>query len=143
MTTSSGKQLEDFSHALVVCLMYKLVTTAKGCDDLSVGFDCSRDRRKQELINNKNQKGKYEIRIHLNDIFRFAEHQEKPTLGFGYKVTLTRHNDSSVLNKDKAINIGKIKIIAIEWYVPNYTPSIPQRAILLKRILSELPTELQ
>ena len=47
------------------------------------------------------------------------------------------------MNKDNAINIAKIKIIAIEWYVPHYTASIPQQAILFKQILRKTPTELQ
>ena len=39
LTASSGKHLEDVSHAHIVSLMYKLITTAKRCDDLSIGFD--------------------------------------------------------------------------------------------------------
>ena len=53
--------------------MYKLLTSSKGTDDLSIGSDCSRDRRKQELILNKNIKGKYHLRIYLRHIFGFAE----------------------------------------------------------------------
>ena len=47
------------------------------------------------------------------------------------------------LNKDNAVNIGKIKINALEWYVPHYRQSIPQQARLSKQILSKTPTELQ
>ena len=47
------------------------------------------------------------------------------------------------MNKGNAINVNKIKIIALEWCVPHHTPSIPQQAILSKQILSKLPTELQ
>ena len=39
LTTSSGKHLEEVSHAHIVSLMYKLITTAKECDDLSIRFD--------------------------------------------------------------------------------------------------------
>ena len=35
------------------------------------------------------------------------------------------------------------KVIAFEWYTPHYTPSISNRAILSKQILSITPTELQ
>ena len=48
---------------------------------------------------------------------------------------MTRNSDNAVLNKDNAINIGKIKINAIEWYVPHYTPSMQQQAILSEQIL--------
>ena len=66
----------------------------------------------------------------LKDIFGFDQHQEKATNGLGYTLTLTGKTDNSVMIKDNAIYIGKIKIISIEWYVPHYTPSIPQQVIL-------------
>ena len=65
--------------------MYKLITTAKGCDDLSIGFHRDRGIRQREVTNNKNIKGKYHNRIYLEDVFGFAEHQEKATYGLGYK----------------------------------------------------------
>ena len=123
--------------------MYKLLTSSKGSDDLSIGFDRDRTRRRNELTNNKIQKGKYHVRIYLKDVFGFVEYQEKATYGLGYKLTLTRNSDNAVLNKDNAINIGKIKINAIEWYVPHYTPSIQQQSILSKQILNKTPTQIQ
>ena len=85
LTTSSGKHLEEISYAHIVSLMYKLLTSSKDGDDLSIGFDRDRGRRKRELTNNKNIKGKYHTRIYLKDIFGFAEYQEKGTYGLGYK----------------------------------------------------------
>ena len=73
--------------------MYKLITSARNTDDLSIGFDRDRERRKGELTNNKNIKGKYQVTMMLKDIFGFAEHQEKGTFGLGYKLTLTRNSD--------------------------------------------------
>ena len=75
LQSSSGKHVEDINHAHVVCLMYKLVTSARNADDLSIGFDRDRERRKRELTNNKNIKGKYHVTIMLKDILGFAEHQ--------------------------------------------------------------------
>ena len=142
LTNKSGKHLEDVNNAHIVVLMYKLITSSRGSGDLSIGFDRNRNRRR-ELINNKNKKGKYHVRIMLKDIFVFSEHQEKASFGLGYKLTLTGNSDNSVLNKDNAINIGENKNIAIEWYVPHYKQSIPQQALLSKQILSKTPTELQ
>ena len=102
LTTSSGKHLESIDHAHIVPLMYKLLTSARGCDDLSNCFDRSRDRRQRELTNNKNIKGNFHARINIKDIFGFAEHQEKGTCGLGYKLTLTRKTDNAVLNKGNA-----------------------------------------
>ena len=110
LTTNSGKHLEDISHAHIVSLMYKLINSAEGSDDLSIGFDGDRTRRQRELTNNKNQKGKYHVRIYLKDVFGFAEHQIKATCGLGYKLKIARNSDNVVLNEDNATNIGKIKI---------------------------------
>ena len=53
LTTSSGKHLEDISHAHLVSLMYKLITSSKDSNDLSIGFDNNRNRRRDELAQNK------------------------------------------------------------------------------------------
>ena len=118
LTTSSGKHLEEISHAHIVSLMYKLLTSSKDGDDLSIGFDRNRGRRKNELTINKNIKSKYHIRIYLKDIFGFAEHQEKGTYGLGYKLTLTRNNNNAVLNKDNAVVNGSLKLIVLIGMCP-------------------------
>ena len=143
LTSSSGKHLENIDHAHIVSLMYKLLSSSKGSDDLSIGFDRDRTRRRNELTNNKNIRGKYHIRIYLRDVFGFAGYQEKGTYGLGYKLTLTRNTDNAVLNKGNAINNGKIRINALEWYVPHYTPSMQQQSILSKQILNKTPTQIQ
>ena len=143
LTTSSGKHLESIEHGQFACLVYKLLTTARGCHDMSVGFDRSCDRRQRERTNNKNIRGKYFVRIYLTDIFGFAQHQLKGTYGLGYTILLTGNNVSAVLNKYNAINNAKFKIKSIHWYVPHYMSSIAQQAILFKQIQSKKPTELQ
>ena len=134
LTTSSGKHLEEISHAHIVCLMYKLLTSSKDSGDLSVGFDRNRGRRKNEISNNKTIKGKYHVRIYLEDTFGFAEHQEKGTYGLGYKLTLTRNTDNAVLNKDNAVANGRVKINSIDWYVPHYSPNLEEYNKLLTQI---------
>ena len=114
LTTISRKHLEDITHAHILSIIYKLITSAKGTDDLSIAFDRDCERRQRELTNNKNIKVKKHVKILLEDVFGFAEHQEKATYGLGYKLTITGKNDNSVLNKDNAINNATIKIIAIE-----------------------------
>ena len=83
LTTSSGKHLEEINHAHIVSLMYKLLPSSKRPDDLSIGFDRSRDRRKRELTIKENIKGKYHLRTYLRNNFGFAEHQETATYGLG------------------------------------------------------------
>ena len=140
LTTSSGKHLEEISDAHIVSLMYKLLTSSKDSDDLSIGFDRNRGRRKNELTNNKTIKGKYHIRIYLKDIFRFAEHQEKGTYGLGYKLTLTRNTDNTVLNKDNVVVNGRVKINSLDWYVPHYSPNLEEYTKLMGQIKKNSPT---
>ena len=140
LTTLSGKHLEEISQAHFVSLMYKLLTSSKDSDDLSIGFDRSRDRRKRELTDNKNIEGKNHIRTYLKDICGFAAHQEKGTNGLGYKLTLTRNTDNAVLNKDNAVDNGRIKINSLDWYVPHYSPNLEEYNKLKNQITKNTPT---
>ena len=88
LQSSSGNYIEEINHAHIVCLMYKLITSARITDDLSIGFDRDREKRKRELTNNKNINGKYHVTFMLKDFFGFAEHHEKGTYGLGYKLTV-------------------------------------------------------
>ena len=123
--------------------MYKLITSSKDSNDLSIGFDNSRDRRRDELAQNKNIKGKYHLKIMLKDVFGFAEHQQKATYGLGYKLILTRNKDEAVIDKANGIADARIKIDHIHWYVAHYTPSMQQQTILSNHILDNKPTELR
>ena len=76
LTTSSRKHPEDISHAHIVSSMYKLLTSSRDSDDLSIDFHKDRGKRQRELTNNKNVKGKYHVRIKLKDVFGFAEHRK-------------------------------------------------------------------
>ena len=143
LTTSSGKHLEDISHAHLVSLMYKLITSSKDSNDLSIGFDNSCNKRRDELALNKNIKGKYHVKIMLKDVFGFAEHQEEATYGLGYKLTLTRNKDDAVIDKANAIADARIYIDHIHWFIPHFTPSIQQQSTLSKQILSKITTELR
>ena len=88
LTASSGKHLENIEHGHVASLMYKLLTSIRNNDELSIGFDRSRERRKRELTNVKKIKGKYHVIIYLKDAFGFAEHRENCTNGLGYILTI-------------------------------------------------------
>ena len=59
--------------------MYKLITSSRRSDDLSIGFDRDRNRRWEELTTNKNITGKFHLGIMLKDVFGFAENQEEAT----------------------------------------------------------------
>ena len=77
LQSGSGKHIEKTNHAHIVCLMYKLITSARNTDDLSIGFDRDRERRKRELTNNKNIKGKYHVTIMLKDFLVLPNTKKK------------------------------------------------------------------
>ena len=56
---------------------------------------------------------------------------------------MTRKTDNAVLSKVNATNNAKIKINAVEWCVPHYTPSMQQQSILSKQIMNKTPTQIQ
>ena len=143
LATSSGKHLEDISHAHLVSLMYKLIASSKNSDDLSIGFHRNRYIRKDKLAQNKNVKGKNHVRILLKDVFGFAECQGKSTYGLGYKLTIKRNKDEAVFDKAGFSADARNKIDHIHWYVPHYTHSIQQQSTSSKQILSKTPTELK
>ena len=142
LTSSSGKHLENIDHAHIVSLMYKILSSSRDSDDLSISFDRNRDRRKRELPYNKTQKGKFHLRIYVKDVFGFPELQEIGTFGLSYRLTLTRNTDNAVLNKNDATNDVKIKINGIEWYVPHYEPSLEEYTKLQTQIKIKTPTNL-
>ena len=47
------------------------------------------------------------------------------------------------MNRGNTTNNGRVKINAIEWYVPHYTPSMQQQSILSKQIINKTPTQIQ
>ena len=131
---SPCKRIQDFNEAQLVSLKNKLMTNAKDIDDLSIGLDRDRNRRRDELTNYKNLKGKYLVRIVLKNVFEFAEHQKN--YGLGYKMILARNKEESVWDKVASIADARMKIDHIYWYILHYTPSIPQQGILSKQTLS-------
>ena len=140
LVTASSKHLEEVTHSHFASLIYKIVTSSKYSDDLSIGFDRNRGSRKNELFNNKNIEGKYHTRIYLKDVLGYAEHQEKATYGLGYRIILTRNTDNAVLNKDNTVVLGRVKINSLDWYVPHYTVDLEEYTKLMTQIKKNTPT---
>ena len=57
LTTSSGKHLEKVDNLHQISLMLKLLTSTSQTSQLMYGFEESTTIRRQELTNNKNEKG--------------------------------------------------------------------------------------
>ena len=141
LTTSSGKHLEKVDNLHPISLMYKLLTSNQQTSQLMYGFEESQATRRQELTNNKTEKGTFFVRIKLTDIFGFAD-QEKITFGLGYSLTLIRNNNNDPIIRDNGVDAAKINIKDISWYIPHYVSSLENQQLVMDQILDKDPTEL-
>ena len=141
LTTSSGKHLEKVDNLHLISLMYKLLTSTKSTSQLLYGFAESTTIRRQELTNNKNEKGIFFVRIKLKDLFAFAD-QEKITYGLGYTLTLKRNTNNDAILRSVGVDAAKVVIKDIGWYIPHYVPSIENQQLVMDQILNKDPTEL-
>ena len=55
LASSIGKSLEDISRAQTVRVLYKLVPSSRGSDEMSIGFDRDREVKQQELNHKANE----------------------------------------------------------------------------------------
>ena len=141
LTTSSGKHLEKVDNLHLISLMYKLLTSTKSTSQLMYGFEEDTTIRRQELTNNKNEKGTFFVRIKLNDLFGFAD-QEKITYGLGYTLTLKRNTNNDAILRSVGVDAAKVVIKDIGWYIPHYVPSLENQQLVMDQILNKDPTEL-
>ena len=111
LKTKSGKQLEDISQAHIIFLMYKLINSAKDSDDLSIGFDRDRGRRKQELTGNKNLKVNTILDFCWKMISVWQNTKKRAFCGLGCKLTLTWDKDEAVIDKVAGIADARNKFI--------------------------------
>ena len=141
LTTSSGKHLEKVDNLHLISLKYKLLTSTKSTSQLMYGFEENLSVRRQELTNNKNEKGTFFVRIKLKDLFGFAD-QEKITYGLGYTLTLKRNNNNDAILRSVGVDAAKVVIKDIGWYIPHYVPSLENQQFVMDQILNKDPTEL-
>ena len=141
LTTSSGKHSEKVDNLHPISLIYKLLTSNQQTSQLMYGFEESQATRRQELTNNKTEKGTFFVRIKLKDLFGFAD-QEKITYGLGYSLTLKRNNNNDPIIRDNGVDAAKINIKDISWHIPHYTPSMENQQLVMDQILDKDPTEL-
>ena len=121
--------------------MYRLLTSTQQTSQLMYGFEESVTIRRQELTNNKTEKGTFFVRVKLKDLFGFAD-QEKKTYGLGFTLTLKRNTNNDVIIRGAAVNDATVDVKDISWYVPHYVPSLENQQLVLNRILNKDPTEL-
>ena len=82
------------------------------------GFEESAAIRRQELTNNKTEKGTFFVSIKLIDSFGFADHK-KVISGLGYTLTLKRNNNNDPIIRTAEVDAAKIVIKDIGWHIPH------------------------
>ena len=82
VTTSSGKHLEKVDNLHPISLLYKCLSSTQSTSQLLYGFEESVTIRRQELTNNKTEKGNFFVRIKLKDLFGFVK-VKNLLFGFG------------------------------------------------------------
>ena len=94
------------------------------------GFEESQATRRQELTNNKTEKGTFSVRIKLKDLFGFAD-REKITYGLRYSLTLKCNKNNDPIIRDNGFDAAKINIKDIGWYIPHYVPSLENQQLVM------------
>ena len=69
------------------------------------------------------------MRIKLKDLFGFAD-QEKKAYGLGYTLTLKRNNNDAII-RGAAVDVAKVVVKDISWYIPHYVPSLENQQLFL------------
>ena len=59
----SGKEIAQFDHAHIACLLYKLIQAPGSYEDLSIGFIQESNTRAEECIANKQNHSKVHVKV--------------------------------------------------------------------------------
>ena len=84
LTSSNGNEIDN-AH---VCSVYKLISSSRDSDDLSVGFHRSIEARGRELTNKKTIKGNYHV--FFERFFWFCRTSKKCFILFGIQICITK-----------------------------------------------------
>ena len=68
------EKFEENDNTQNNCLLYKLKSSGKDSDELSIDFYQDITTREKEFGKYRETKGKYVVRIYLKDVFEFADY---------------------------------------------------------------------
>ena len=137
-TTMLGllKYPDDFSKSKGLNqLWYKDTTNTAVLADNN-GFKIRHDY----IINNSRPRGSFSFRIPLKHIFRFCGDYDKVVYGLKHNLTLTRNDDNDAIFRDannaagNPLEVGKIVLSKISWFMPHVTPEDKDKMELYKII---------
>ena len=111
-------------------LWYKDTSATAILDNNNIGFTL----RHNYVINNPIPKGAFSFRIPLKHIFGFCGDYTKIIYGMKQTLTLTRDNDNDAIFRLAAVDVGKIRLDKISWYMPHVMPADAHKIELYKII---------
>ena len=120
-TTMLGllKYPDDFSKSLGLNQLWFKDTGGAADKDANLGFNL----RQEYIIRYPDPKGAFSFRIPLKHIFGFCEDYNKIIYGLKQTLTLTRNNDNNAIFRAAGVDVGKIRLDRISWYMPKIIPA--------------------
>ena len=120
-TTMLGllKYPDDFSKSQGLNQLWYKDTNSDADVDSNTGFNVRQDY----IIKTPNPKGSFSFRIPLKHIFGFCGDYNKIIYGMKQTLTLTRDNDNNAIYRVGGVDVGKIRLDEISWYMPHVMPA--------------------
>ena len=104
--------------------------TETGGDEPNKGFELRRDY----IINMPASRGHFCFKIPLKHFLGFCEDYKKILYGMQQRLTLTRTGDDNAFFRANGVDVGKVDIQRIRWFMPHVIPSDAYRLQLDKII---------
>ena len=90
--------------------------------------------RRNYIINMPASRGHFCFKIPLKHFLGFCEDYKKILYGMQQRLTLTRTGDDNAILRDNGVDVGKVDIQRIRWFMPHVIPSDAYRLQLDKII---------
>ena len=90
--------------------------------------------RRNYIINMPATRGHFCFKIPLKHFLGFCEDYKKILYGMQQRLTLTRTGDDNAIFRGNGVDVGKVEIIRIRWFMPHVIPSDAYRLQLDKII---------
>ena len=120
-TTMLGmlKYPDDFSKSQGLNQLWLKDTNEAADKDDNQGFNVRQDY----IINLPNPRGSFSFKIPLKHFLGFCEDYKKVLYGMQQRLTLTRTNDDNAIIRANGVDVGKINLKKISWFMPHVIPS--------------------
>ena len=79
--------------------------------------------RNKYIIQTSNPKGTFSFKIPLKHFLGFCEDYKKILYGMQQRLTLTRTSDDNAIFRAAGVDVGKIHLDRIRWFMPHVIPS--------------------